>query len=121
MKYMRYTLTITKALNRLNLIKFFRKEKKGLELATAIYYADNLPYSFQDISQIAFDQLKEEIKDFAEYEFLTEEDEYQKFINQNINPPLEYIEANEWYESLPDKEKEYVNQIGLWRSRPAAC
>lgn len=118
---MKYSLKITKVLNRLNLIKFFRKEINNLDLQTAVYYVDNLPYLFEDISYYGKDNLIEKIRDFALYEVIIEKEEKVVWCNQNINPPLEYIEANNWYQTLSDKEKEYVNQFVLWQSRPAAC
>jgi len=118
---MKYIFTITEALHRLNLIKFFRKEINGIELSTAVDYADNLPYSFRDISQTYFNELKEKIKDIALYKLTEEDIENEIWYNQNINPPIEYIEANSWYETLSDKEKSHVDQIVLWRNRAAVC
>lgn len=115
-------LTITKATNRVELIKFFRQDIKDLPLQEAIYYVNNLPYSFVGLSSFTVKDLQERIKNFADSEIEKEiEDiEYDTY-NCNINPPPEFIQAMAWYETLSSEEKKHVDQLSLWWNRPAVC
>lgn len=115
-------LTIIKATNRVELIKFFRKDIKDLPLQEAIYYVDNLPYSFVGLSSFTVKDLQERIKVFADFEIKEEAEdmEYGSY-NCNIDPPPEVIQAMTWYETLSQEEKSHVDQLSMWWSRPAVC
>lgn len=115
-------LTITKATNRVELIKFFRKDIKDLHLQEAIYYVDNLPYSFVGLSSFTVRDLQERIKSFADFEIEeeSEEMEYSSY-NCNIDPPPEVVQAMVWHETLSQEEKSHVDQLFLWWNRPAVC
>jgi hypothetical protein len=111
--------TITKYLNKISLVKFFREEIPNLSLQEALYYAENLPYSWDDLSKFSADHLKEKVKGFAEY--VMEDDPEDMYYNININPPPEFTTAMELYNTLSDENKAHVDQIALWRNRPAVC
>lgn len=113
-------LTITKVKNKISLVKFFREEINGITLQEALYFAENLPYSWEDISKSEAEFLKRKIEQFADCNI---EKDVEHFFecNVNINPPPEFITAMAWYETLSAEEKAHVDQIALWRNRPAVC
>lgn len=113
---------ITKTSNKIELIKFFRKEIKDITLQNAKWHATNLPYTFEDLSELACRDLREATQDFADSIVETEpSDDYNKCYNRNINPPPEYIAAMAWYDTLSQIEKEHISNIVAHTSVVAIC
>lgn len=111
--------TIAKATNRLELIKFFRKEINNLSLQEAVYYTDNLPYAWNDMTRYEVEDLRKRTKNFADSE--VEEDIEEEICNINISLPPEYFAAMAWFETLSNEDKAHVDVIAMWRYRPAVC
>lgn len=115
-------LTITKVLDRVKLIQFFRKEIKDISLQEAVLYVNTLPYKFENLGKYEAESLKKELSGIAEVEIEEESHEQEfNFCNMNINLPQEYIDAMAWYETLSEENKKHVSQIASWWGRPAVC
>ena len=105
-------LTITQALDRLKLIKFFRSQARfyNNSLSEMCYLVDKLlPYSFVDLEPGQVIQLKEELKDIAKFIVELDEDIAHNHAYIPLYPlysPEENLlskpcnEALEWYENL---------------------
>ena len=115
---MKISITINECSNKIKLIKFFRSFNRNITLSEAVYRADHLPFKYEE-SHADIVDIENQIKDFAK--FTTEEEKEFCYYNLNINPPQEYIDAVAWYETLSEQEKYHVDQIAIWRSRPAVC
>ena len=113
--------TITKCKNKLSLVKFFREEIRNITLQEALHFVENLPYSWNDISKAEADDLRRRTADFTDSTIEQDIEDNYSCYNININPPPEFITAMAWYETLSEEEKIYVDQIALWRNRPAVC
>ena len=117
-------LTIIKTHNPLFLAKALHLYFLDMSLSTALNHAKNLPYSFK----LSLAEAEYAAKHFALYATVQKEKEeheiepaFYNSYNMNINPPASYIEAEAWFEALDEKEKNHVNQIVIWRQRPAVC
>lgn len=114
-------LTITKYIDRLKLIKFFRTYYITMTLTEAVYNTDNLPYVFE-VSKADGNDIREAIKSFALFSIEEDKEDFGFCnYNLNINPPQEFLDALGWYSSCTEEQKNYIDQIVLWRSRPAVC
>jgi len=116
-------LTIIKCSDRIKLVKFFRFFTMDLALREAIYRADHLPFTYEDLPPADIREIEKEIRDFAE--FVIEDDDYDNNIpcgvfmyNLSINPPQEYVDAMAWYDTLSEKEKNHIEQIIIWKNLP---
>lgn len=118
-------LIITKYTDRLKLIKFFRciRGAYNTSLSDAVYYVNHLPYVFDGISKFYAEEIQKKIKDCALFSIEENELNEDKFCNYNlnINPPQEYIDAIAWYETCCEEHKQYIDQIVLWKNKPAVC
>lgn len=117
------SITINESSDRIKLIKFFRSFDPYLTLSEAVYRADHLPFTYEKSHADIID-IENQIKNFTK--FTVEEKKEDNYCdltiyNCNINPPQEYIDAMVWYETLSNQEKNHVDQIAIWRSRPAVC
>lgn len=114
-------LIIEKALNRLELVKFFREENSKISLSEAVYYTNNLPYTFDDVSIFYAEEMKKRLSSIAEASIKDDEKYIEHNFNANINPPEEAIKAMEWYNTLSEEEKSHFAALFSWWNRPAVC
>ena len=117
-------LVIQEYFDRVKFVKWLRA-KENLPLHEAVEISRNLPYAFEFLSKLDAKAMQQEVAVFAIS--ILEEEEDDKVIdccpifNWNINPPQEYIDAADWYNTLSDQHKQFVDEIVKWRSRPAVC
>lgn len=125
-------VTVSEITNKIGFIHSFRKIYNHMSLQEVLSFVNSLPYIIEVSSETEANEIKNSLNNYAKIE-IEEEEEIQYdprlgapvgfniLYNCNINPPQEYIDAMAWHDSLSEKEKEHINQIILWRSRPAVC
>lgn len=130
--------TITKALDKIALIKFFRArenewkwspEKREVELSLkeANQMLTDLPLVFSDLTESQTITLKQSLANLAEFNIEKEPMDEESTMcgygafNYNINPPPETEAALLWFDGLSDAEKIHIRHLMVWLNRPAVC
>ncbi len=114
-------LTITEALNRIELVKFFRSENYKTTLSEAVHYVNNLPFTYDDLSDWYAETMGKKLSEIAKVSIEKDIEYVEHNFNMNINPPEEAIKAIQWHETLSEEEKSHIAALFSWWNRPAVC
>lgn len=131
--------TITKALDKIALIKFFRsrhnewiwnskRREIELSLKEAHQMVTDLPLVLTDLTRGQASDLKRLLANWAEFnveeEFMDQDDckiAGHGGFNYNISPSPETEAALLWFNGLSDVEKNNVRVLSIWLTRAAVC
>ena len=116
-------LTIVKYTDKVKLIKFLRDPhfsylRAGDSLQQALYIVNNLPHVFTDLCKNDCDKIQDQIKNCAVSVANLEEWDYHynDDFGRQYTPPKEFLEAQEWFETLTEEHKNHINEIVKWKS-----
>jgi hypothetical protein len=111
-------ITITKINSRIDFIKFLIGTGRYSTIESSKLYehiVENLPYNCDDIYGVNFQTAIDEKIIEAKVETMYRDERYilitQEEYNQRLQEEKDLIEARKWQDSLPEKQKKYIELI----------